>query len=279
MQPSIELTTVAGLQTEVRRWGKGPPLLYLHPADGLAKEGEFLTALGQHFQVIAPSHPGFGNSLRQDDFKTVEDLAYFYLDFMAQEKLEGVILAGSSFGGWIALEIAIRSSARLAQMVLIDTVGVRFSDREKPDITDVYMLSDAEIIEHSYFDVARGKLDIANATDEELLIVSRNRVALCQYAWSPYMHNPRMKRWLHRVDVPTLVLWGGQDRIVSTDYGQRIADEITGARFVRIEDAGHYPHIEKPKQTVESIVAFSKNAGSDSSSLPLASEKLVTAQA
>ncbi len=279
MQPSIELTTVAGFQTEVQRWGKGPPLLYLHSGDGLAKEAEFLTALGQHFQVIAPSHPGFGNSLRPDDFKTVEDLAYFYLDFLALEKLENVILAGSSFGGWIALEIAIRSSERLAQMILIDTVGVRFSDRDKPDIADVYMLSDAEIIEYSYFDVAQGKLDIANTTDEELLIVSRNRVALCQYAWSPYMHNPRMKRWLHRVEVPTLVLWGEQDRIVSTNYGQRIADEIMGAKFVRIEDAGHYPQIEKPKETVDSIVTFSKKVGSDSSPLALNAEKLAMAKA
>ncbi len=279
MQPSIELMSVAGIQTEVRRWGEGPPLLYLHPGDGLAKENEFLAALARHYQVIAPSHPGFGNSLRPDDFKTMEDLAYFYLDFMAQENLVGVTMAGSSFGGWVALEIAIRSSARLAQIILIDTVGVRFSERDKADITDVYMLSDAEIIENSYFDVARGKFDIANATDEELLIVSRNRVALCQYAWSPYMHNPRMKRWLHRVDVPTLVLWGAQDRIVSVEYGQRVAAAISDANFKMIEEAGHYPHIEKPKETVDAILAFSKNAGKEKVSRSLDFGTLKTALA
>ena len=257
MQLESTRMNVCGIDTEVFTRGEGRPLLYLHDGLGLDPDSAFLRMLAENFRVSAPSHPGFGGTPRPNDFKTVEDLAYFYLDLMDQLKLDEVTLVGASFGGWIASEIAVRSTARLRELVLIDTVGARFADRDQVDIKDIYMVSDAEFLELAFHDPEKGRLDIAAKTDEELVIVSRNRVALCQYGWSPYMNNPRLKRWLHRINVPTLLLWGKQDNIVDTSYGLQFASRIAGAQFRVIDNAGHFPAIEQPGATSASIREFS----------------------
>ena len=79
---------------------------------------------------------------------------------------------------------------------------------------------------------------------------------LAYFGWQPYLHNPALKRWLRRIRVPTLVVWGEADRWVSPDYGRRYADLIPGARFALIERAGHYPHIEQPSAFVNAVMPF-----------------------
>jgi pimeloyl-ACP methyl ester carboxylesterase len=70
------------------------------------------------------------------------------------------------------------------------------------------------------------------------------------------MYNPQLARWLDRIAVPTLVLWGASDRIVTPAYGRAYSASIPGARFEVIEGAGHHPEIEQAKAFVDSVVAF-----------------------
>jgi pimeloyl-ACP methyl ester carboxylesterase len=70
------------------------------------------------------------------------------------------------------------------------------------------------------------------------------------------MHNPRLRRWLHRIDRPTLLLWGAADRIVAPTYGENWWKAIPGARLELISDAGHFPHWEQPEVFVERLVTF-----------------------
>ena len=95
-------------------------------------------------------------------------------------------------------------------------------------------------------------------SDEELVAYHRNRESLCLYAWHPYMHNPKLRPWLRRIAVPTLVVWGAEDRIVSPAYGRAYAEAIAGSRFELIDRAGHRPEIEQPEAFVERVVAFLK---------------------
>ena len=81
----------------------------------------------------------------------------------------------------------------------------------------------------------------------ELAAIVRGREAFALYGWKPYMHNPRLKRWLHRIDLPTLLLWGAADGIVTPAYGEGWQREILGARLEIIPDAGHFPHWEQPE--------------------------------
>jgi pimeloyl-ACP methyl ester carboxylesterase len=92
--------------------------------------------------------------------------------------------------------------------------------------------------------------------DAELVTYARNRDALCLYAWNPLLYNPRLKAWLKRIDVPTLVVWGAHDGIVSPAYGRTFAGLIPGARFTLIDNAGHHPEIEQPSHFVAHLAGF-----------------------
>ena len=93
-------------------------------------------------------------------------------------------------------------------------------------------------------------------TDEALVIRARNWDALCLYGWQPYMYNPRLSRWLSRIAVPTLVLWGASDGIVKPSYGEAYAALIPGARFQPIAEAGHHPEIEQPAAFADHVLGF-----------------------
>ena len=102
--------TVAGVTLEIEEAGQGRPLLFLHPGEGLRPNRPWIAALARDHHVIAPHHPGFGNSSLPDWFGTVDDIAYLYLDLARQLDLRGAILVGACFGGWIAAEMAVRDT-------------------------------------------------------------------------------------------------------------------------------------------------------------------------
>jgi len=94
--------------------------------------------------------------------------------------------------------------------------------------------------------------------DAGIVRYARDRDALCLYAWHPYMYNPRLRHWLGRIAVPSLVVWGDSDGIVTTDYGRAFARSIPGARFETIARCGHHPEIERPEELAALIGSFVK---------------------
>ena len=92
--------------------------------------------------------------------------------------------------------------------------------------------------------------------DAEIVRYARDWDALCLYAWHPYMYNPQLSRWLGRIAVPTLVLWGDSDGIVSPAYGRAYAGLIPGARFETIAECGHHPENERPEELAALIGSF-----------------------
>ncbi len=253
--------TVNGVALELIERGQGKPLLFLHsghPAGRLAADAPVLAQLAKSFRVIAPTHPGFGRAAAPDWMTTVDDLAYFYLDLLDAMDLRGVVLAGASLGGWIAAEMAVKSTARLSRLILADPVGIKTGDREARDIVDVYSIFDKQIAELAYADAKLGTPDRSKLSEEEFFHIARSREATARYAWSPYMHDPKLKGRLHRIGVPTLVLWGDADRIVTPDYGRAYAAAIPGARFALVQGAGHFPHLEKPGEFVRAVSAFAE---------------------
>jgi pimeloyl-ACP methyl ester carboxylesterase len=183
------------------------------------------------------------------------DLASFYcavLDALPHEK---VTLIGFSFGGWLACELAVRSCHRIDRLVLVDNVGIKVSDRETPDIVDVFNTHPDEVRRLTWHDLANAP-DFDAMTDEQLVAWHRGWESLSLYGWHPYMHNPRLAYWLPQISVPTLVLWGAQDGIVRPAYGQSVARLIPGARFALIDQAGHRPEVEQPDSFAEHVLRF-----------------------
>jgi pimeloyl-ACP methyl ester carboxylesterase len=240
----------------VLRRGAGRPVLVLHGFDTIDPAAPFLDLLGRQAELIAPSSPGFGNSPRPKDFDTIYDLVHLYLAALDELPHDKIGLLGFSFGGWLAAEIAAACTHRIDKLILVDPIGIKISDRETPDILDIFNRSPDEVRHCSWHDPEHSAPDYNAMSDEALVVHARNREALCLYAWHPYMYNPQLPRWLGRIDVPTLVLWGESDRIVSPDYGRAYAGMIANARFELIERAGHHPEIEQPEAFVARVARF-----------------------
>jgi pimeloyl-ACP methyl ester carboxylesterase len=247
---------VNGTRVDMIERGSGRPLLFLHPENGIEPALAAVEALAKGARVIAPTHPGFGRSELPKGMRSVDDISYFYLDMLDQLDLRDVTVVGVSLGAWIAAEIAVKSTARFAKLVMANAVGVKVSDRETRDIVDVFALTEKEFIDIAYCDPATGTCDYKALPDAEVLATARAREATARFAWNPYFHNPRLKSRLHRIHIPTLFLWGSHDRMLSESYGRAYCAMIPGARFEMIERAGHFPHQEQPKVFADKVLAF-----------------------
>lgn len=246
---------VNGIELEVLRRGAGQPVLVLHGMDTISPNAPFLDLLGRRREIIAPSSPGFGHSPRPEDFDTIYDLVHLYLALIDDLPYDQITLVGLSFGGWLAAEIAVAACHKLSRLILVDPVGIKLGSRETRDILDVFNTNPAEVRQRSWHDPARAP-DYDAMSDDELVVHARNWESLCLYAWHPYMYNPQLKQWLGRIRVPTLVLWGASDGVVTPDYGRGYSRLIPGARFELIDGAGHHPELEQPERFVERVAAF-----------------------
>ncbi|MHA7223956.1 alpha/beta fold hydrolase [Arthrobacter sp. RHLT1-20] len=239
---------------DLLRCGEGPPLLLLHGVEGVGQDESLIAELAQHHTVIVPSHPGFGLSPMPKWLNSIEDLAYLYLDLLSREELENVTVVGLQFGGWIAAEMAVRDCSRIGSLILVDSVGIKVGGREERDIADVFALSRDQVNALTFADPEKNPLkDLHAASREDVLHLARNEEALVPFVWQPYMHNPKLMRWLIRIPVRTRVIWGAQDGIVPPDYGRAFSAAIPGSSFHLVEDAGHRPQVEQP-QTVAAII-------------------------
>ena len=262
---SIERLKAGPHDLEVLRRGSGRPILLVHGVNPVSPKAPFVDRLAEHGAIIAPSHPGFGNSPRPEDFDTLYDIVHLY-----REILDGLpapaVMIGFSFGGWIAAEVAAGGHPKLDRLVLVDPVGIKLGGREERDVVHFFNTNPTELDRRSWHDpVARpagiyglgwqATID-ETLSDKEMVLLARNWDALALYAWRPHMYNPQLKHWLRRITVPTLVLWGESDRIVTPDYGRAYSALIPGARFAAIAEAGHHPELEQPRAFVDHVARF-----------------------
>ena len=251
-----KMVSVAGVNLELVERGAGRQLLFLHAGEGLDPNRPWLDTLAKHYRVIAPHHPGFGNSALPDWFATVDDLAYLYLDLARQLDLQDAILVGTSFGGWVAAEMAVRNTNRFAKLALVDPLGIKVGGVNERDIADLHSLPEEACLKLAWADPAKGRIDYTALPETELAAIVRGREALALFGWKPYMHNPRLKNWLHRIDIPTRLFWGAQDGVVSAAYAEGWRSRIPGATLGVIPNAGHYPHREQPDAFAAALAAF-----------------------
>src|SRR6266705_1130518 len=141
--------TVNGCNIALMRGGNGPPLLVLHGASGAGAWLPFMAALADTYDVIVPEHPGFGTSDTPEWLDNIHDLAYFYLDVLDQLDLRAVHLVGVSLGGWLAAELAIRSTQPLASLTLVDAVGIHVPG---VDQIDTFLRTDEQRIRDFFYD-------------------------------------------------------------------------------------------------------------------------------
>ena len=256
VKSSTKFITIGDVQIELERRGKGKPILLLPSEESLEPDAAFVDALARKFEVIIPQAPGYGRSNRPDWITNMDDIAYIYLDLIEKLGLKKVTLMGFSLGGWIAAEMATKDDSSIAKLVLVDAYGIKVGGPYDRDIFDIWLEHPKKVMEKKWHDVEKGKRDFPSMPEDKLAIIARNIETTARFCWEPFMHNPKLKHRLHRIQVPTLVVWGQNDGIVAPAYGKAYSKAIKGAKFAAIAKAGHYPQLEQPEAFMKAIGGF-----------------------
>lgn len=245
-----EMLDVRGHSLRIRKQGDGAPVLYLHGAGG-ANWSRLHDKLSADHCVIAPEHPGFGRSDIPDWMMGMSDLAYFYLDVLETLKFDRVHLVGHSIGGWLAAEIAIRNTARIKSLTLMAPAGV--SVAEAP-FADIFLWTPEESAANNYFDPEMARARLAAPVDMDVFL--QNRAGAARLAWHPRLENPQLAPWLHRIDVPTLLVWGREDKVIPHACHAPYMRGIAQAELVTLERCGHAMHTEAAEDVSARLSAF-----------------------
>jgi pimeloyl-ACP methyl ester carboxylesterase len=149
---------------------------------------------------------------------------------------------GSSLGGWIAAELAVRNSFRLASLTLIGAAGIHVDGVAQ---VDPFLSSDEQRIRDLFHDQDLAEAVIASLERPELEDAAlKNRTTTAKLAWQPRNHDPHLRKWLHRVKLPTLLVWGENDRLFPPPYAFAFQKLIPGSKAVVFPGCGHLPHVE-----------------------------------
>jgi pimeloyl-ACP methyl ester carboxylesterase len=232
------------------------PILYLHAGRGFEPDRRYVGLLAERHRVIAPSHPGFGNSSLPEWLDTADDISYVYLELVERLGLGRAHVIGASIGGWIAAELAAKSPAWLDRLVLVAPSGVKLGPVDKLDIPDMFAMPREELHRLLHHDPEAMRVEPSQMSDEQLRAMARNWETTTLLVWEPYMHNPKLRHRLNRVRAPTLFLRGASDGLISAEYVARYAGLFPNVRVETIAAAGHLPQLEQPEVFAQQVLSF-----------------------
>ncbi len=244
---------VAGRKLRLLQGGDGSPLLLLHHSTGNPGWLPFYDELARTFTVIVPDLPGYGQSERPEWARDPRDIAVLAGRLLDKLGIDRVILIGLGLGGFIAAELATMEPRRITSLVLIGAAGLQPRDGEILDqmLVDYVDYVKAGFRDEEHYNQALG--EDARATYKELWDFSREMTA--RISWKPYMFSRRLRPLLAEVNVPALVIWGGEDKIVPLVCGEQYTEALPQARLEVLAGAGHLVELEEPERVAELIRA------------------------
>jgi pimeloyl-ACP methyl ester carboxylesterase len=245
-------------QTFVRSEGEGDPLLFLHGVSGLRGWPPFLETLARSFRVIAPDHPGFGRSEGLEHLDDVVDLALYYTEFIDAMGLEQPYLVGHSLGGMIAAEVAAIAPDLVSKLALIAPIGLWLDDHP---VMDFFAATPEELAAAIFHDadsaIAKEMMTMPSDPEVQLEAVlerTKNLSAAGKFLWP--IPDKGLKKRIHRIAAPTLLLWGASDRLAPPVYGQAFLKRIAKARLILFKEASHMLPFEKADELAEVVTDF-----------------------
>ena len=239
--------------------GRGPAIVFFHGPWGLAWD-PFLDELARSFTVYAPEHPGTSPG-RPDDIYSLDgmwDLVLCYDELLDGLGLSRASFVGHSFGGMVACEVAAASPGRVTRLVLIDALGLWRDDAPIPNWMLLHQGELAGYVFHDADGEARRRM-FAAPEDPEARIMARVGLQWAMGATGKFLWpipDKGLKRRIHRVRAPTLLVWGKEDRIVPPLYAEEFARRLGGARTEIVSQAGHAPHLEQPEAVARLVGDF-----------------------
>jgi pimeloyl-ACP methyl ester carboxylesterase len=243
-----------GGRIHLLRGGAGAPVLFLHAAGGAGQWLEFHELLARRFEVFAPDHPGFGKSDELAEVEGVDDLVYHYLDVIERLGLDRPHVVGASFGGWVAAELAVAAPHAIGSLVLLSAAGLRLPDHP---IADLFRMTPPQLADALFHDpAAAAGLFPAEPDVDAVIAAYRDSTALARFAWTPFLHDPKLERRLRRITARTLVAWPAHDKLIPIEHGHRYAELIPNAEFTVVDDCGHAMYFERPTEFSEITADF-----------------------
>ncbi|MBF6558733.1 MAG: alpha/beta hydrolase [Candidatus Binataceae bacterium] len=249
---------VGATELKVLKAGTGKPLLVFHGELGFPGPAKWMTALAEKRTLHIPLHPGYGKTPQANWIMDMRDLGNFYARFIREQKLAPVDVIGFSLGGWLAAEMATANSAQFGKMVLVGAAGLRPPSGE---IMDMFTLTARNYLNANV-------ADIHNAGDFSAMFGGEQtptqyeeweeaRAETARIAWQPYMFTQSMANLLENVvGLPTLLVWGKQDKVVPLSVAELYKKQIAGAKLVTIDKCGHMPEVEQSAEFVKEVSAF-----------------------
>ena len=255
--PQEHVVNVGGAEIRLLKGGQGKPLVIFHSVEGSLGWRAYHSALAHQCTVYAPSLPGFDRSQRPAWLETFADLSHFSLWLLQQLDLQKTSLLGYGIGGWLAAEMAVMCPQIVERLVLVDAAGIQ---PQQGEITDIFLHGADGTRQLAFFDPKQvaeyDALFGRKPTPEEREIRVQNQENAIRYCWKPYMYDRSLPHLLPRLRVPTLVIWGQEDRIIPVECGELYRQAIPGARLEVLSQCGHYPHLEKTEQFVGIVQNF-----------------------
>jgi pimeloyl-ACP methyl ester carboxylesterase len=255
MTPETDRLVTRGVSVRVRRAGAGTPMLFLHGAGGWPAWLPFFERLSRRYALTVAEHPCFGASDDPRWLRSVADLAMYYLDLLDQNYSSPVHVVGHSLGGWTAAEAAVRNTGRLATLTLLAPAGIRVKGIPPGDN---FIWSPEEAAHNRFHDqsFAEALLKAPPPSEEEIDIELQTKLAAVKFGWEPRWLDPDLEKWLHRITVPTHVVWGREDKILPSAYAKLWGERVPGAQVSMVEACGHSPHVEQAELVADKVIAF-----------------------
>ena len=246
-------------EVPVYRSGSGAPLLYIHAAGGMnAGFPKELQVLAESYEVIAPVMPGWDDTKGLDDIDDIHDMVMFFQDFADELGLTSFNLAGHSIGGLMAAELAAARPDMVKKLVLTCPVGLWM---DETPVTDIFVLMPRELGAVMVGDPTNPALAgmFTPPTDEDALaeamyLRTTNFSATGKFIWP--IPDKGLKKRLHRIKAPTLIIWGDEDKLTPPAYGPLFASEIAKSQLAKIPGAGHLVPLENTPAWAGEIKAF-----------------------
>ena len=251
---TTEEVRVAGSSVRLRTTGHGAPLLVLHHDIGTPEQLPFYEALAQRFTVLLPSHPGYDGSARPAWMRSVRDVAVTYQALLAARGLADVSLVGLGFGGWIAAEMAGMAPADLSRLVLVGAMGIK---PPQGDILDLAVTGYVDYARAGFHDQkAFDRVYGAEPSVDQLEMWDICREMSFRIAWKPYMYSQTLPHLLGSVRVPTLVVWGDDDKVVPQSAAKRYVEALPNAKLEIVKACGHCVDMEQPEALAKLVTNF-----------------------
>jgi pimeloyl-ACP methyl ester carboxylesterase len=238
------------------RQGTGRPVVVLHAAGGAGAWNPYLEQLSQHFDVIAPDHPGMGLSDELAEVADMDLLVQHYVALFDTLGLDRFDLVGASFGGWIAAEVASTVPERIDRLVLMAPGGL---DVPGAPVADLPAMTPQQLFPALFHDQAIAAAILSMPpTPEAAAQGARDMAGFVRIAGAGpvFLHNPELPARLSAITAPTLVITAEEDHIVPRPHSEAYAAQIAGAELHVLPEIGHALYQEKPDVVADEVIAF-----------------------